>query len=210
MTPELSARLASARATAVTLLGRTPRLRQEWLSGIHNPWGLAAGIVDPWLFLEICQAREILDRAADAAGPDLVLWDSELYLQGSDYLQFLADGREGRYWPADPLAGAVVSIMLPAAQPQLAAAFVRAARDELFSVLQSGEPLYVIRYMAGSSRYRRDAAFAANWTAMEEQVLVNHATRPVWLVRGSSHPDTDLVTGFAPSVPRWAAPHHRS
>jgi hypothetical protein len=210
MSPDLAAHLASARQAALRLLRQTPRLRQEWLSGVHNPWGLGAAVVDPWLFLDICQSPEILDRAGEAAGEDLVLWDSELFPHGSDYLGFLANGREGRYWPADPLAGAVVSIALPDAEPQVAAASVQAAQDALGPVSDTADPLYVIRYMAGSSRYRRDAAFAANRIAMEEQVLINYATRPLWLLRGASHPGTDLVTGFAPAVPRWAAPHHRS
>lgn len=210
MSSDLIAPLASVREAALRLLGQSPRLRQEWLSGVHNPWGLGAAVVDPWLFLDICQSPEVLDRAAEAAGEDLVLWDSELFLRGSEYRGFLADGREGRYWPADPLAGAVVSIVLSEGEPQVAAAPVQAAQGALGPVSNTADPLYVIRYTAGSSRYRRDAAFASNRIAMEEQVLINYATRPLWLLRGASHPETDLVTGFAPPVPRWAAPHHRS
>ena len=39
---------------------------------------------------------------------------------------------------------------------------------------------------------------------MEEQPLINYATRPLWLVRGEDRAGNDFVTGFAPPVPRWA------
>jgi hypothetical protein len=39
---------------------------------------------------------------------------------------------------------------------------------------------------------------------MEEQPLVNYTSRPLWLVRGEDAAANDFVTGFSPSVPRWA------
>jgi hypothetical protein len=39
---------------------------------------------------------------------------------------------------------------------------------------------------------------------MEEQVLINFCTRPLWLVRGEDRAGNDFVTGFAPAAPRWA------
>jgi hypothetical protein len=81
---------------------------------------------------------------------------------------------------------------------------VNAIASADLSFIEAAEPLYVIRYMAATSRFDRNPRSPENLTAMEEQPLVNYATRPLWLVRGEDRAGNDFVTGFAPPVPRWA------
>jgi len=59
--------------------------------------------------------------------------------------------------------------------------------------------------MSAASRFDRNPRANANWIAMEEQPLINFATRPLWLVSGEDRAGNDFTTGFAPAVPRWAA-----
>lgn len=194
------------RRIAREVLIRHPRMRSERHCGIHNPWGAAAGLADCWSFLAVCEAPATVDAAARVAGDDLILWDSELYPRGAAYVQFVREGREGRYWPADPLQGAAVLVPLAGADERIIGLPVPGPSAADLELLDEEAPLYVIRYMAGTSLFRRDPAFAANRIGMEERVLVNYATRPLWLVRGESRPDNDFVTGFAPAPPRWAGP----
>ena len=157
-----------------------------------------------WPFLDVCEDAAILEAVSALIGRDVVLWDSELHLKADTYLRFVAGGREGRYWPAMPLAGAVVLVTprRPAAPVTCLDLGALAGAD--LSHLHTDEPLYVIRYMPASSLYVRDPRAPQNWTAMEEQPLINYTTRPLWLVRGQDRAGNDFVTGFSPVVPRWA------
>jgi hypothetical protein len=174
------------------------RPRQDQLSGVHNPFGRAAALADAWKFLDLCESRDILDAVADLIGPDLVLWDSELYLDAATWEE--ARAREGRHWPADRLAGAFVDIALATAEAVMAD-ITRAAR--LPAVAPGAH--YVIRYMPATSLYNRDPVFPANRIAMEERPLVNYLNRPIWLVRGEDRAGSDFDAGFASPAPEWAA-----
>ena len=90
-----------------------------------------------------------------------------------------------------------------AAQPLVSIELSALAVDRL-PRLDPSAALYVIRYMPSGSRFIRDGCSPPNWIAMEEQPLVNYATRPLWLVRGEDRAGNDFVTGFSPPVPRWA------
>lgn len=182
--------------TARALASRRPR--QELLSGIHNPFGRAAALCDPWKFLDVCESPEMLDPVAALIGPDLVLWDSELYLDAGTWEH--ARPCEGRYWPADPLAGLVADVSLATAQVVLAD--VRRAGS--MPAAAAGAH-YVIRYMPATSLYSRDPRFPANRIAMEERPLVNYLNQPLWLVRGEDRAGSDFATGFAAVAPGWAA-----
>lgn len=182
--------------TAHALAARRPR--QELLSGIHNPFGRAAALCDPWKFLDVCESPEMLDPVAALIGPDLVLWDSELYLDAGTWEH--ARPCEGRYWPADPLAGLVADVSLATAQVVLAD--VRRAGSMLAAAPGAH---YVIRYMPATSLYNRDPRFPANRIAMEERPLVNYLNQPLWLVRGEDCAGSDFATGFAAVTPGWAA-----
>ena len=177
---------------------RERRVRQVRLSGLHNPFGPAVALCDPWRFLDLCESAEIVDRVEALIGPDIVLWDSELYLDAADW----ADARrnEGRYWPADPLAGAVVDV-------ELATGRVLACDVHAVPALPPPAPgaHHVIRYMPASSLYNRDPRYAPNLTAMEERPLVNYLNRPLWLVRGEDRAGNDFATGFQTQAPGWAA-----
>ena len=197
----LSGRFRAAQVKPVAQTARALaacRPRQELLSGIHNPFGRAAALCDPWKFLDVCESPEMLDPVAALIGPDLVLWDSELYLDAGTWEH--ARPCEGRYWPADPLAGLVADISLATAQVVLAD--VRRAGS--MPAAASGAH-YVIRYMPATSLYSRDPRFPANRIAMEERPLVNYLNQPLWLVRGEDRAGSDFATGFAPVAPGWAA-----
>lgn len=198
----LAQRIEAMHAAARELGARRPPLRPERLSGVHNPWGHASVLTDAWCFLDLCEDSGILDRVERLIGPDIVLWDAELHLEAAAYLRFVEAGREGRYWPVLPLAGAVALVAPTAAQPVSCLALDAVAEN--LPPLDAGEPLFVIRYMPGASKFVRDTRALANWIAMEEQPLVNYATRPLWMVRGEDRADNDFVTGFSPTVPRWA------
>ncbi len=171
---------------------------------MHNPWGHAAPLANAWTFLDVCEDESILESVSRLIGPDIILWDSELHLEASSYLRFVREGREGRYWPTVPLAGAVA--LVSPDQPDAAVLCIDLASiaPGQLACLKDEQPLYVIRYMSASSRFERNAQMPANWIAMEQQPLLNYTTRPLWLVRGEDHAGNDFVTGFSPPVPRWA------
>ncbi|MCW5603042.1 MAG: hypothetical protein KIT18_00615 [Burkholderiales bacterium] len=144
---------------AARALGARPP-RQERLSGIHNPFGRAAAFCDPWQFLEVCESAEIVDRVARRIGSDVVLWDSELYLDAAAWVD--ASRQEGRYWPADPLSGLVADIALETG----AIRFYDVCRMPRLSAVVPGAH-YIVRYMPATSLYNRDPLFASNRIAME-------------------------------------------
>lgn len=172
--------------------------RQALLSGAHNPFGRSAQLVDAWHLLELCESAEMLDAVAALAGPDLVLWDSELYPDAAGWREALRT--EGRYWPADPLAGVIADIAIGDGTVSMTTVDnTHAVRDP------APGAHYVVRYMPATSRYNRDPRFGPNRRLMEEQPLVNYTNRPIWLVRGEDRAGNDFATGFAPMAPGWAA-----
>jgi len=195
----------AAAVAAAALAARQPPVHPQWLWGVHDPWGFAADLIDPWLMLDLCSAAPVIDAAAAVAGPDLILFDSQIVDRPETYAAYVAAEREGRYWPADPLAGAVVPVSLAArdAPPPVALPVPGLSAADLPAL--PAAPVLVVRLMAATSRYRRDPAFPANRRGAEEQVLVDYETRPLWLVRGADRADNDFVTGFTRTPPRWAA-----
>lgn len=200
----IRARVVALQPIVADLAGRNPRLRPERLSGIHNPWGHAAVLASAWPFLDLCEDPAIVEAVVRLIGPDVVLWDSQLHLEASAYLRFVAAGREGSYWPATPLAGAVV--LVAPTRPAVPAVCIElpATAGAHLEHLHPSEPLYVIRYMPATSRYERDSNASRNRAAMEAQPLINYMNRPLWLVAGEDQAGNDFVTGFSPAVPRWA------
>lgn len=181
-----------------------PLPRPERLAGLHNPWSNTAVQADRWAFLDLCQSTEIVGRVTDLIGPDVVLWDSQLYLRATDYEAFAAAGREGRYWPIYPRAG-VVSILSFGSTLRVMHRAISDFGAEHLLFPDPTEPLYVMRYFAATSKFVRDPRFPANWIAMEEQVLINYATRALWLVSGKDGAGNDFVTGFSEQTPTWSA-----
>lgn len=202
--PQLNERIGALLASVRELGCRRPRPRPERLSGMHNPWGHAAVLASAWRFLDLCEDAALLDSVEQLIGPDIILWDSELHLEAVSYIRFVEDGREGRYWPSTPLAGAVV--LIAPGRPEEPALCLALANldDKNLSRIDPAQPLYVIRYMPATSLFVRDPRVAPNWLAMQEQPLLNFTTRPIWLMRGQDRASNDFVAGFAPSVPRWA------
>lgn len=195
--------VAQVRPAVEALAKRSPRPRPERLSDIHNPWGHAATLTNAWAFLDLCESAMVLDHVTGVIGRDVILWDSQLYLSAADYTSFVAQRREGRYWPVSPLAGAIALVSFASRAGLHVVDLGALAATDLAGIDQTA-PLYAIRYMPATSRFIREPRHAANWTAMEEQPLINYTSRPLWLVLGEDRAGNDFVTGFASNAPRWA------
>ncbi|WP_341878495.1 resolvase (plasmid) [Aminobacter sp. P9b] len=200
----IPARLPVREAVA-GIVARKATVRQERLSGIHNPWGHVIGLTDPWSFLDLCESDVVIDAARKVVGPDVILWDSELFAEASGYAEFLGESREGRYWPVTPLAGAIILLPVGREKPEARAVSLNDIGPQVLEGYDPSEPLYVIRVMPATSRFDRDSRHPANLACMQERVLVNYSNRPLWLLCGTDRADNDLVSGFAPAVPVWAS-----
>jgi len=187
------------------IVDRKSTIRQEKLSGIHNPWGHCIGLTDPWSFLDLCESALVIDAAKKVIGPDVILWDSEFFPEASRYGAFAGEGREGRYWPVTPLAGVVVLVAVGRKPPEVRAVGLKEIGPDVLASFDASEPLYVVRLMPATSRFDRDPNHPANRACMEEQVLINYSNRPLWLLSGADRANNDLVSGFAPAVPVWAS-----
>jgi hypothetical protein len=170
---------------------------QEMLSGVHNPFGHHACIVQAWSLLDVGECPALLDIVEDVIGADIILWDSELFLDGP-----ALTSDEPRYWPVDPLAGAIVSVVIENGRVVLAD--VTRSADVYEATSATGGAQYILRYIPATSHFNRDPQCPANQYAAEARVLVNYATRPIWLVRGQDHGDNDFATGFSLPAARWA------
>jgi hypothetical protein len=193
---ELAERVAApARMLARELVQRRPR--QDLLSGVHNPFGHHACPSEAWRFLDLAESVALLDQVESVLGPDIVLWDSELYLDPAAWPR-----DEAQYWPVDPLAGTVV--MLDLERQHTVLIDITRLADVFDDIALPPGPCYALRYMPATSRYNRDPRFAPNRLATLVRPLVNHCIRPIWLVRGEDRAGSDFVTGFAPPAARWA------
>ncbi|MFD2182520.1 resolvase [Rhodoplanes azumiensis] len=187
--------LAPVRAAATRALAERPW--PELLSGVHNPFGRHACVAAAWSFLDVGESAAVVDAVEAVLGPDLVLWDSEILSDAA-----ALDVDEAAWWPVAPLAGALVLISLVDGMMRLVditrlASAVRAAQPP-------PGPLYVLRFMPATSRYVRDPRAPQNRCGAERRVLVNLATRPLWLVRGRDHAGNDFATGFSLPAAQWA------
>lgn len=187
--------LQPLREAAEALRGTAPH--QDMLSGIHNAFGYHACREQAWSFLDAAESHDLLDCVEDVLGPDIVLWDSELYLH-----QLTLWLEEPSIWPADPLAGVIAAVATESGNV-LMLDIVRFQGQS--SVLQrSGKGTwYVIRYMPGTTFFNRDPRSRANRRAAEVRPLINYAKRPLWLVRGEDRRGNDFATGFALPAARW-------
>ncbi|MHB0772930.1 resolvase [Bradyrhizobium sp. 1.29L] len=192
------------------IVARKTTVRQERLSGIHNPWGHAIGLTDPWIFLDLCESQRVVDAARGILGQDIILWDSELFTEVRSYADFLHRGREGRYWPVEPFAGAIVLLPIGRVDPGLLAIGLNDIEKNVLEMFNPSEPIYVIRLMPATSHFDRDPMHSAHRACMEEQVLINYTNRPLWLLSGVDRASNDLVTGFATAAPIWASGARRA
>lgn len=186
--------VAPVREIARAMAGRAPD--QDMLSGIHNPFGHHACTAQAWAFLDIAENPELLDRVADVIGPDIILWDSELYFD----LSSLAPD-EGACWPVDPLAGTIAVISLE--RSDFGLIDIGNLAESLPDIAERPGAHLVVRYMPASSHFNRDPSFPPNKVATEARPLVNYTKRPIWLVRGEDHAHNDFVTGFMVPAARW-------
>jgi hypothetical protein len=186
--------IAPAREIAASLARQAPD--QDMLSGVHNPFGHHACRTQAWSFLDIAESPYLLDCVEDVIGPDIILWDSELYLH-----QLALTPDEGQYWPVEPLAGTIAVISLERCEFGLID--IGRLGEALTAFAADHGAALAVRYMPATSHLNRDAAFAANRRATEARPLVNYAKRPIWLMRGEDHANNDFVTGFMVPAARW-------
>ncbi|MBR0857849.1 resolvase [Bradyrhizobium liaoningense] len=202
--PIMPGQLSVGEAVA-RIVAQKATIRQERLSGIHNPWGHAIGLTDPWTFLGICESQAVVDEARSILGPDIILWDSELFPEARKYAQLLREGREGRYWPVRPLAGAIVVLGIDEVDPRPEAISLNDVQESVLDRRDPLDPIYVIRLLPATSHFDRNPLHPAHRACMEEQVLINYANRPLWLLSGVDRANNDLVTGFSLTAPAWAS-----
>lgn len=193
--------------------GEARYARPEFLSGIHNPFGLAGRLVDSWGLLDICQSPAIVDAVEALIGPDIVLWESELIVQPPGPFP-AAPHHDPEVWPIDPPGGVTACIAITGPEPTAGGLHARPG-DVVFHESgirvarhnnrgETARAEYLIRYMPASARYVRDADFPANRRAAQRAPLINFQRRPIWLVRGTDLAGNDFVTGFAATVGQWA------
>ena len=195
-TPLPAALLAPAVAAAERL--RRERPWQELLSGVHNPFGQHACLGEAWQFLDIAESAAVLDPLESLLGPDIVFWDSELFLDAGTIFW-----GEAAHWPVEPLAGAVVLLALSTGA-MVIADIARLAAVGSALPLGAGA-IYLLRYMPANAHFNRDDDFAANRRAAEARPLVNYAKRPLWLMRGRDRGDNDFAIGFMTPAACWGA-----
>ena len=186
--------IAPARDIASAIARQPPD--QDMLSGIHNPFGHHACAAQAWAFLDIAESPHLLDRVEDVIGPDIILWDAELY---PDQASLMPD--EGQCWPVEPLAGTIAVVGLERGDFRLIDV-TRLADARSGAANRRGAAL-AVRYMPASSHFNRDQAFPANRRATEVRPLVNYTKRPLWLLRGQDRANNDFVTGFMVPAARW-------
>jgi hypothetical protein len=187
--------LRPVREVAKTL--REAVRHQDMLSGIHNPFGYHACRERAWSFLAVAESDELVNCVEDALGPDIILWDSELYFDLSTL-----SPEEASTWPTDPLAGAIAVIAFESGDVLLLDIIRLQNQSEVLRRCDGA--CFVVRYMPATSLFDRDPHSRANCRAAEARPLVNYAKRPLWLVRGKDRRDNDFVTGFSLPAARWA------
>jgi hypothetical protein len=166
------------------------------LSGIHNPFGHHACPSDAWTFLDLAESPALLDFVAELIGPDIILWDSELYFE----LRGLPRD-EAECWPVHPLSGILAILSLETGDVSLVD--ITRLKEAYPALMETEGTHYVIRYMPASSHFNRDSRDVANVRAAAARPLINYTKRPIWLVRGKDLGNNDLTTGFSVPAARW-------
>lgn len=166
------------------------RPRRAWLAGAHNPWGPGATLVDAWALLDLCHRADVLDAVAARIGPDIILWDSELLLDGDPT-------DDAALWPVEPCEGALALLELE--EMRLIGTYGPGE-----ALPSSQGPLLLMRYLPGACRFVRDPEHPAHIAQMEADPLIDRTCRPLWQARGKDRAGNDFVTGFTHSAPRWA------
>lgn len=198
--------MRNIQASIAALAGRDRPLHASMLSGVHNPWGYASRLLDSWAMLDLCESAQLLDVVETVLGPDIVLWDSALWLASMVPDREVKLASDALYWPVTPLAGTLVALPLPdsPASVDIALTLLDVQRIDPQPPLHVEKGLLLIRYMPSTSHFERDPAFPAHQAMARHDPLINYANRPLWLVRGQDHANNDFVTGFDVTVPSWS------
>jgi hypothetical protein len=210
------------------------KIRYNYLSGVHNPWGKAAHLFDSWKLLEVCHSRCLLDLVSAMIGADIILWDSRFF-NLRDFTSAGAWIRESDFSPFEQLQG--VTVRIPVSTSELIFRTQTGdpgTAESATKCSETCEPLalepgcvaghdvhlpyrygnsgtascrgeYIIQYASSHSHFVRDQSSTVQRSLAERLPLINFAEAPIWLLQGIDHMHNDFVTGFAPTVAQWTS-----
>ena len=212
-------------------LYRDAKLRSyNYLCGVHNPYGIAAGLVDSWKLLSICQSEDLLALVKPIYGNDLLLCESS-------FIDLGARCRHNGWWrhstviPIDPPKGMIIRICLDSiikleylvADPKFdyddqnhlvkrtislkPGQAVCESMDVLHRYAGSqplpAENAYLVYYSPASAQFLRQWDHPTQLRLTVDLPLINYSQSPIWLVSGTNSGQNDLATGFRRPVARW-------
>lgn len=97
-------RLAKLQALTERLIADNPTLINKAMVGLHLPQTGAQGLVTTRDWLDFATDPDLLDMMSELIGPDIVLWDCQMFYKRSGGGPATPWHRDGRYWPIRPLA----------------------------------------------------------------------------------------------------------
>ena len=198
--------------------------RRPWHSwALHNPWSLAATVVDSWSILSICQNRELLDAVEQLIGSDIILAETQL--------RAINARKEGHwdndaiFFPVESVDGAAVRLPL---KPSSGLRFLCRAPPTFEFSMDAGAQQFIVHaaalnyryevvvdderqfelvmlFYSADGRYSRDPTHPVHQALMERFPLRQSVKAPLWLVRGEDRAGNDFVSGFQVKSAYWAA-----
>lgn len=207
--------------------GGADKPRPWQFNSLHNPWSPAAAIYDSWGFLDICQARTALDVVIPLLGPDIILFDSQLWpnpwgepiradafpiappvdgkTAGASLL-FVVAGSDPNAARLEftPMPGKPMPEPIPLPQGRLIAIPNNLPFEVKMDAAGAPPRLFAARYFAASAQYIRNPAAPVHRCLTERYPLMNFAKMPLWLVCGEDRADNDFVTGFSSTAAHWS------
>ncbi|MDB5872071.1 MAG: phytanoyl-CoA dioxygenase family protein [Ramlibacter sp.] len=97
-------RLAKLQQLTEQLVADNPTLLNKAIVGLHVPGAGPQGLKTTKDWVEVATDPDILDMVSQLIGPDLILWDCQMFYKRSGGGPATPWHRDGRYWPIKPLA----------------------------------------------------------------------------------------------------------
>lgn len=208
----------------LTLFRKSGTTARPWdFAELHNPWSRAAQNFDSWAILDICQNKDLIMRAKEIIGPDIILYDTRLIPEPCD-LSYADWHCDAMCFPVTRRRGLTVILPLnihneglltfkatadekPESIPLKTGTYILMDAHQKYKInavdKDSVSDFLVIRYFPATSRYLRDPACAEHQLLMERWPLLNYANAPLWLVAGEDHGHNNFVTGLNVKAGRW-------
>ncbi len=176
------------------------------LWNVHNPWSVAAGQIDAWAILDLCEDPRLLSQVTDRLGADVNLLDTEVITQKTHWLATRGDdlvADEARYFPVDPTRA--VACRFPIAGPGLEAGAVLSSLADDWICPASDEPwaVLIVYFAASGEHFDRSRGHPANICRSVERPLENLAAMPIWLVAGEDRGGNNYAIGYNRPRPEW-------